>query len=338
MTPQQWAIVLAVLCAILACITAALAASNHAMRSDTRTIEAALRDRLPDGGVTDSDDADGSDDSDGLGMRSTNTLIDLPNRNPATRRLASCLNRELALLRDERQRYQRGDMAIKQAITDAAHDLRTPLTAIRGYLDLMERESLPQDTRRHLRLISGRVDAMSQLTDELFQYSLASSETQVDKGDVQVSAANHSRERLDLRRAVEDVLAAYYPVLQARDITPSVTMPDEPVLVEASMADANRILANIVSNAARYSDGDLDVNLDANGTISFSNIATGLDPMDAARLLDRYVAVNDARNHTGTGLGLNIAQMLANRNHGTITIEYHDARLTVTISFHPAAA
>lgn len=71
----------------------------------------------------------------------TNTLIDISSRDPYMRKLASEINVQLRLLRKERHRYQQGDQELKEAITNISHDLRTPLTAICGYLDLLERES-----------------------------------------------------------------------------------------------------------------------------------------------------------------------------------------------------
>ena len=122
----------------------------------------------------------------------TNTLLSLPCRDRELRRLASALNQELRALRQERLRYQQGDKELKEAVVNISHDLRTPLTAISGYLQLLQGQDLPPDTRRYLEQIGGRAQAMKRLTEELFRYSVV------------VSEETLAREPVDLRRAVEE--------------------------------------------------------------------------------------------------------------------------------------
>ena len=79
-------------------------------------------------------------------------------------------------MRQERLRYQQGDKELKEAVVNISHDLRTPLTAISGYLQLLHGQDLPPDTRRYLEQIDGRAQAMKRLTEELFRYSVVVSE------------------------------------------------------------------------------------------------------------------------------------------------------------------
>ena len=106
----------------------------------------------------------------------TNTLIDISSRDRCMRSLAADINRQLRLLRQERQRYQQGDAELKAAVTNISHDLRTPLTAICGYLELLAREDCSDEARRYLDIIRGRADSLRELTEELFRYSVIVSE------------------------------------------------------------------------------------------------------------------------------------------------------------------
>ena len=90
------------------------------------------------------------------------------------RRLTESINRELRSLRRERRRFQQGDLELKEAVTNISHDLRTPLTAICGYLDLLEQEEKSQNVQRYLSQIEDRTMALRQLTEELFCYSVLS--------------------------------------------------------------------------------------------------------------------------------------------------------------------
>lgn len=245
----------------------------------------------------------------------TNTLLSLPCRDRELRRLASALNQELRALRKERLRYQQGDKELKEAVVNISHDLRTPLTAISGYLQLLQGQDLPPDTRRYLEQIGGRTQAMKRLTEELFRYSVV------------VSEENLAREPVDLRRAVEEALLSFYGALEGRGIEPQVRLPETPVIRQLDPAAVNRVLGNILTNALKYSAGDLEVTLEESGRLTFSNAAPGLDPVAAGRLFDRFYTVEAARN--STGLGLSIAKELTQRMGGSIGAELHGGTLTV---------
>lgn len=108
----------------------------------------------------------------------TNTLISISSGDRAMRTLASEINCQLHLLRKERLKLQHGDMELKNAVTNISHDLRTPLTAICGYLDLLMQQPQSKATERYLSVIRERTDAMRGLTEELFRYSVISGTTE----------------------------------------------------------------------------------------------------------------------------------------------------------------
>lgn len=245
----------------------------------------------------------------------TNTLLSLPCRDRELRRLASALNDELRALRQERLRYQQGDKELKEAVVNISHDLRTPLTAISGYLQLLKSQELPPDAQRYLGQIESRTESMKRLTEELFRYSVV------------VSEENLAREPVDLRRAVEEALLSFYGALEGRGIEPQVRLPETPVIRQLDPAAVNRVLGNILTNALKYSAGDLEVTLEESGRLTFSNAAPGLDPVAAGRLFDRFYTVEAARN--STGLGLSIAKELTQRMGGEMGAELHNGRLTV---------
>ena len=106
---------------------------------------------------------------------STNTLISISSRDKDICGLADSLNVKLKELRKKRQNYEQGDLELKEAITNISHDLRTPLTAIIGYLDLMENIGSDGEISRYTAMIRNRTDVMKQLTEELFRYSIITS-------------------------------------------------------------------------------------------------------------------------------------------------------------------
>ena len=206
--------------------------------------------------------------ADELGERlstDTNVLLSVSSRDRHARKLADDLNRQLRLLRDQRRRFQSGDRELKEAVTNISHDLRTPLTAICGYLDLLEREALPPETERYLALIANRVEAMKQLTEELFRYSVI-----LSAGEIVMAA-------VDMVSVLEESIAGFYEPLKERGIEPVIDLPGEAVVRQLDRAMLSRVFDNVLSNALKYSAGDLKIIMSERGEVSFSNTASSLD-------------------------------------------------------------
>ena len=260
--------------------------------------------------------------ADELGERlstDTNVLLSISSRDKRAMKLADDLNRHLRLLREQRRRFQSGDRELKEAVTNISHDLRTPLTAVCGYLDLLEREDNSPETGRYLALIADRVEAMKLLTEELFRYSVI------------LSAEDMALETVDMVCVLEESITGFYGPLKGRGIEPVIDLPDEPVVKPLDRRLLSRVFGNILSNALKYSAGDLHIVLLANGEVSFSNTAPGLDDVQVGRLFDRFFTVEAARG--STGLGLSIAKTLVERMGGTVTAEYQAGTLTIRVTF-----
>lgn len=248
----------------------------------------------------------------------TNTVIDISSRDREMRRLADAVNDQLRLLRKQRRQYLNGDRELKEAVTNISHDLRTPLTAICGYLDLLDKQDQSEEVSRYLAHIRNRAEALKQLTEELFRYSVILS-----------TAGELTLEVCDLRGLLEEAVATHYGALVERNITPMITMPDQGVVRTVDRRAMSRVLSNLLSNAIKYSDGDLKIILKDTGEMVFSNQASGLDEIQVGRLFDRFYTVTAARH--ATGLGLAIAKALIEQMDGQIKAEYAEGYLSITI-------
>lgn len=250
----------------------------------------------------------------------TNTLISISSGDRAMRTLASEINCQLHLLRKERLKLQHGDMELKNAVTNISHDLRTPLTAICGYLDLLMQQPQSKATERYLSVIRERTDAMRGLTEELFRYSVISGTTE-----------ELHFEPVCLNDILEQSLAGFYGTLSERGIVPDIALSEQPIERTLDRHALRRIFDNILSNAAKYSDGDLSVRLSPDGTVWFENHAKDLDAMQTAHLFERFYTVNTARS--GTGLGLSIAKLLTEKMGGNVIVEYNEGKLRIFVRF-----
>ncbi len=252
----------------------------------------------------------------------TNTLISVSSSDRCVRKLAARLNRELALLRRERLRYEKGDAGLRAAIMNVSHDLRTPLTAVSGYLDLLEDEEKSESAGKYLAVIRERTDEMRSLCKEFFSYSIASASLMPDNDSEKVET--------DLRGILEQSLAGAYASFVRCGIVPEISMPDEKVVRNVDRTALRRIFDNILSNAQKYSEGDLSVTLTPGGLVTFENSAR-LGQVDAKRLFDRFFTVETAKN--STGLGLSIAKTLTEAMGGSIGADYDNGRLCIYLRF-----
>ncbi len=249
----------------------------------------------------------------------TNTLIDISSRDPYLCHLAASINTQLRILRSQRHRYQNGDRELKEAVTNISHDLRTPLTAICGYLDLLKKEPLTGNAVRYLSLIENRTEAMKQLTEELFRYSVILSTQELDM------------ETVCLNGVLEESIASFYAALTSRGIRPQIHMSGKRIEKQLNREALSRVFSNILSNALKYSDGDLEITLHDDGEIVFSNTASGLNEIQVGKLFDRFFTVEAARN--SGGLGLAIAKTLVEQMGGTISAEFENSKLSIHIRF-----
>lgn len=250
----------------------------------------------------------------------TNSPISVSSRNRSVRSFASDINAQLQVLHRQRQKLQNGDAELKTAITNVSHDLRTPLTAICGYLDLLEQEPQTEKAVRYLTVIRERTNAMRNLTEELFQYSM-----------LNANAPQGSREVVCINDILEQSLAASFELLVQHGITPDIQLSAQPVLRSLDKEMLLRVFDNILGNAVKYSGGDLQVALTTDGVISFTNTAPDLTHVQAEQLFDRFFTVSSAGS--ATGLGLSIAKLLTEKMDGQIHAVYSDGKLCIRVSF-----
>ena len=249
----------------------------------------------------------------------TNGLVMVSSGDRYVRHLASEIARQLTELRRQRRQYLSGDRELKEAVTNISHDLRTPLTAICGYLELLETEEMTDNTKRYVEQIQSRTEALKALTEELFRYSVIS------------SVSDLSYEKVNVGRVLEDTLISFYGAFEQKNITPKILLPDRTVFRSLDKFALSRIFGNIISNAVKYSDGDFEVTMTDAGEITFSNTASELSSVDVGKLFDRFYTVDSARK--STGLGLSIAKLLTERMGGYISADYKGNLLSITLSF-----
>lgn len=248
----------------------------------------------------------------------TNSVIGISSRDKDIRHLTDNINLSLKEMRNNKLTYDHGNTELKNAITNISHDIRTPLTAICGYLDMLKKTDDSKKREHYIEIMTERANMMKHLTEELFCYSLIMSED-----------AETETENVYVNQLLAESISGFYPALKEKKIEPSITITDVRVERTLNKQALSRVFSNILGNAVKYSDGDLEIVMTDTGIITFTNTAKKLSPIETGQLFDRFYTVENA--HHSTGLGLSIARTLVERMGGTITAKYSDQKLTITI-------
>ncbi len=250
----------------------------------------------------------------------TNNLINISSSDEDIKKLATTLNINLKELRKQKLQYENGNQELKRVVTNISHDLRTPLTAINGYIDLMKNDKLSKEQEKYLSIIYNKSNELIELTEQLFDYSKA-----IDNN------VELNKEKCCMNEVLEEVLVSYYTVFKENGITPEISICENKIYKMLNKASVVRIFENILSNISKYSNGNFKAELGDNGIITFSNKARMLDATTVEKIFDRYFTVENAKK--STGLGLSIAKQLVELNGGKILAKYIDENLIIQIMF-----
>ena len=251
---------------------------------------------------------------------STNTPIKVTSMDRDVRQCASSVNSTLETVRTKYHKYELGDKKMQSDITNLAHDIRTPLTAICGYLSLLKRHDKSPEVERYLDIIEERSLYMKNLTDQLFGYMIVHSDDRKIK-----------LQEVKVNQILENTIMNYSGSLFECGIEPVIEITEKDVIRQLNSDNLERVFSNLISNAIKYSEKDLYISLTDDGVITFENKAPGLSRLDVENMFDRFSTVNTGRE--STGVGLSIVRTFVEDMGGTISAEYSDSRLRIVICF-----
>lgn len=257
----------------------------------------------------------------------TTVRLDIPCPNNAAEELFAAVNRLLELRQEENAAHRRKEQELRRQITNVSHDLRTPLTSILGYLQLLEQEELsPEKRREYFRVVKSRARTLQTFIGAFYDLS------RIEGGELPLE-----REKVDLARALSDQLAAAYAQIEEAGLDMEVDVADGLPPVWADSGAVARIFSNLLTNALRHGSGTLSVRLYREGgqlVSSFSNRADGLTAEDADHVFERFYTADQMRTGQSTGLGLAIVKALAERMGHTAAARWKDGWFTVLVRWN----
>lgn len=269
--------------------------------------------------------------------RAARSLRDNPARrlrlegpDPALEELLAQINRLL----DEKERESRalrsGEQELRRQIANVSHDLRTPLTSILGYLQLLENSGLPPEERReYLGIIRGRAQALQTLITSFYDLS------RLEAGEYPITM-----EDIQLYPILAKLMAEFYNDLEEAGMEVELSLAEQLPPVRGDANASLRLMGNLVQNALKHGAGRLSVTLEARGdgqVVSFSNDAPELTEEDVRRVFERFYTADKMRTGRNTGLGLAIVRELARRMElPPPAARLEDGRFTVEVRWRQA--
>ena len=228
------------------------------------------------------------------------------------------------------QSQVRSERMKTELITNVSHDIKTPLTSIINFVDLLRRPHAEEDGKQYLEVLSRQSLQLKKLIEDLMELSKASS------GNLQANIVT-----LDASESVNQALGEFADKLEKVQLTPVFHAPQEPMKIAADGRLTWRVLSNLLSNAVKYATPGTRVYVDISRAedkvlLSIKNVSREELRYSPEELMERFVRGDASRNREGSGLGLNIAKTLMEVQHGSLQLLLDGDLFKVTLTF-PAA-
>lgn len=253
----------------------------------------------------------------------SNTRLSVSVRMGPVVRAARAINGRLEQTRQQALETRKAGQELQNTMAALSHDIRTPLAAACGHLELLRTESDAETRARRLDTVEQRLRDLESLLDEMFLY------TRLNAGERMPMEPRP----VVLWPVVCEVLAALYPQLEVAGLEPRLEFADKTAAVMADPDALDRVLRNLVTNAIQHAAGGLTITQTADGLVLENRVA---DPasIDPDHLFDRFWRADSARRsgHGGAGLGLAIVRQLTERMNGQVHAELEGESLRIHLS------
>ena len=235
------------------------------------------------------------------------------------------INDVLDLSRDIQRVSQQSEDSLKETITDLSHDIRTPLTSMDGYFQLLVQSDSEKERQHYIAVIQIRITSLKDMLEELFTYT----KLQNDSYELAV-------ESLDFGKCVFDTVFSFYDEFQKKGIEPKIDFCEGHLLIAGNHEAIRRALQNIIKNALEHGQKKIVFELQQNNDqVIFRclNDVENPDEIDMAQVFSRFYKADSARSNTSTGLGLSIAKGLIEKMGGTIQADLNANIFAIEIGF-----
>ena len=239
--------------------------------------------------------------------------------------LAELLNTLLKERKKGRADYQKKEQMIADIYTNLSHDIRTPLTSLDGYFQLLEETQEENDRKRYIQIIQERIESLKEMLEELFTY------TKLQNGTYELKL-----EPQNVGQILKETVFSYYEDWAEQEISPQFEITEEPVWIRGNKQALRRTIQNIIKNGLDHGNKEIRIQLSRNEKqmeLVFQNKIEPGEQIDISRVFERFYKADKARSKSSTGLGLSIAKGFVEKMHGEIAAEIKEDWFCIKISF-----
>lgn len=239
--------------------------------------------------------------------------------------LTELLNEMLKERKKERTAYRKKEQMIADIYTNLSHDIRTPLTSLDGYFQLLEEAKEESDRKRYIGIIQERIGSLKEMLEELFTY------TKLQNGTYELKL-----ERQNMSQILKETVFSYYDNWMEQGIRPQFEITEEPVWIQGNKQALRRTIQNIIKNGLDHGNKEIRIQLSRNEKqmeLVFQNKIEPGEQIDISRVFERFYKADKARSKSSTGLGLSIAKGFVEKMHGEIAAEIKEDWFCIKISF-----
>ena len=255
----------------------------------------------------------------------SNMLITTEMKKGHIEELAGLLNTLLKERKKERADYQKKERMIADIYTNLSHDIRTPLTSLDGYFQLLEETQEENDRKRYIQIIQERIESLKEMLEELFTY------TKLQNGTYELKL-----EPQNVGQILKETVFSYYDDWAEQGISPQFEITEEPVWIRGNKQALRRTIQNIIRNGLDHGNKEIRIQLSRNEKqmeLVFQNKIEPGEQIDISRVFERFYKADKARSKSSTGLGLSIAKGFVQKMHGEIAAEIKEDWFCIKISF-----
>ena len=246
--------------------------------------------------------------------------------------LAAEINKNLDYQKNLKLETENSRRQLEQSISDIAHDLRTPLTVVKGNLQMLEKEDLTKEGREYLDISRRKADTLKGMVDEFFELSVLESENK----PVELC-------KLDATAFLSEIIVENETLIRSHNLVPEITFPEKSIIIKANKEMLSRVFSNLIGNIFKYAEESFELSIEEEGQeslreksrcrIRIGNRVENPNDIDIDHIFDRTYRADKARSDGSAGLGLYIARLLVIKQKGSIEAKLEDGKLIFDIVF-----